>query len=91
MTMTYDMHGKLSKWPEEFECGQDGCKELAWMTEDQGAGFVGYECPVHGSFGVQFDDPDDDLDNADGDEGFWDQYYDDEEYADDAYDWEMDE
>ncbi len=58
----YDMHSKPTKWPTEIECGQDGCKELAWITEDQGAGCVGYECPVHGSFLCQYDDPDDDYD-----------------------------
>lgn len=53
--MPYDMLSKWSNAPKEIECGQDGCKEMAWLVEDEGQGYCGYECPTHGAFSVQFD------------------------------------
>lgn len=76
----YDMLGRPTKWPTDIECGQDGCKELAWITDDQGAGYVGYECPTHGSFAVQYDDSDDDMYDPDMDFGDWDEDEYEEEY-----------
>ena len=60
--MSYDLLDNFSKYPGEIECGQDGCKEMAWLVEDQGAGYCSYECPVHGGFGVQYDDDEDNYD-----------------------------
>lgn len=49
-----DFGPRLEFGEDEIECGHDGCKEMAWLVGDQGAGYRIYECPVHGSFGVQF-------------------------------------
>lgn len=81
--MPYDFLDKYSPWPEEIECGQDGCKEKAWLVEDQGTGYCSYECPVHGAFGVQYDTPDEDFYDEDLDFGVEFDPFDEYEYEDD--------
>lgn len=75
MSVTWE--GKYSKWAEHIECGQDGCTEISDLMGDEGGGYCTYYCPIHGPFGVQYDDPDEDYD-PDLDFGDWDDPYDDD-------------
>ncbi len=88
-----DWNGKPSKWPATIECGQDGCTEQAELMEDEGNGYCVYYCPVHESFGCQFDDDEDDYD-PDLDFGFEVNPYEHREYEDegdpDDYEWVSD-